>query len=62
MLQQARLQWCTSQIQCHALTYDPSQLNCRQYIPTGYADNVLETQAGFARKNNITAGKILKFR
>lgn len=43
------------------ISYDKSQNSCTIYIPTAYANYVLETKSGFVEENNLHVGSKIKF-
>ena len=43
------------------ISYDPNQTNCIVYSPSGAANYVIETSAGFIERNGIKAGSAILF-
>jgi uncharacterized membrane protein (UPF0127 family) len=41
--------------------YDPSQTGCEIYTPSGVADYVIETRAGFVQANNVSLYQKIRF-
>lgn len=41
--------------------YNSSQVSCRVYTPTAYANYVIEAKAGFANASNISVGTPIRF-
>jgi len=42
-------------------SYDHSQISCKIYAPSGIANYVIETKAGFAEQNNLKIGDKIRF-
>ena len=43
------------------ISYDPGQANCTIYTPTAVADYVIEAQAGFVQRNNVSLYQQVRF-